>query len=78
MFLEFCNGLLLAFIGDEKIIFAEIEDGIPFFISHIDLDQLNRDLDFVAELGLFLLARQNGMVRSKIRACQNKEGDRNT
>ena len=71
MLLEFCNGLLLAFIGDEEIVFAEIEDGIPFFISHIDLDQFNSDFDFVAELGLLLLVRQNRFVRSKIGVCQN-------
>src|SRR4030042_4781092 len=56
MSFELRERLLLAFIKDNKIILCEVEDGFPLFVGHIDLDELQSDIDFMLELTLFLLS----------------------
>jgi hypothetical protein len=51
---ELADRLDPSVVMDEKILFAEVQDGISLLVNDKDLDELQGDDDFVAELGLVL------------------------
>jgi len=63
--------LLLASIKDMEIILGEVENGISLLVGHINLDELQRDLDFMLELALFLLSLGlSPVTRKKQEGCR--------
>jgi hypothetical protein len=54
MAFEFGDLLGLPIIADDEVLFFQVQNRLPLFIGHIDLDELQGHGDFVSGSGLLL------------------------